>query len=308
MELVDKTLGQFLEHWAEESPDRDFMAYPDRNLKFSYAEFNQRVDCMAKALLEIGLVPGDKLGIWANNVPDWLTFMFASAKIGVVLVTINTNYRLHELKFLLANSDIKTLCIVNGFRDCDYVSMMYELIPELRECQRGNLKCENFPILKNLVFIGPEKHRGMYSSAELLLLGSQLDDVLLNEVKSNVSCHDVVNMQYTSGTTGFPKGVMLTHHNIVNNGLTIGDCMNYTQEDRVCVPVPLFHCFGCVLAVCAVITHGSTLVMVESFDPLLVLASVEKEKCTALYGVPTMFIAELHHPMFNMYLSARLKL
>lgn len=301
MELVDKTLGQFLEHWAKESPDRDFMVYPDRNLKFSYAGFNQRVDFMAKALLEIGMVPGDKLGIWANNVPDWLTFMFATAKIGVVLVTINTNYRLHELEFLLANSDVKTLCIVNGFRDSDYISMMYELIPELRECERGRLKCEKFPILKNLIFIGPEKHRGMYSSAELLLLGRQLDEILLNEIKSNVNCHDVVNMQYTSGTTGFPKGVMLTHHNIVNNGLTIGDCMNYTPKDRICVCVPLFHCFGCVLAVCAMITHGSTLVMVESFDPLLVLASVEKEKCTALYGVPTMFIAELNHPMFNMF-------
>jgi fatty-acyl-CoA synthase len=240
MELTDKTLGQFLELWAEKTPDKDFMVYPDRDLRFSYAGFNQRVDNMAKALLEIGMKPGDKLGVWANNVPDWLTFMFATAKIGVVLVTINTNYRLHELEYLLKNSDIKSLCLVNGFRDSDYVNMVYELIPELRECERGNLKSEKFPLLENLIFIGPEKHRGMYSSAELLLLGSQLDNDELNKAKSEVSCQDVVNMQYTSGTTGFPKGVMLTHHNIVNNGYTTGNCMNFTEEDRLCVCVPSF--------------------------------------------------------------------
>jgi fatty-acyl-CoA synthase len=301
MELTDKTLGQFLELWAEKTPDKDFMVYPDRDLRFSYAGFNQRVDNMAKALLEIGMKPGDKLGVWANNVPDWLTFMFATAKIGVVLVTINTNYRLHELEYLLKNSDIKSLCLVNGFRDSDYVNMVYELIPELRECERGNLKSEKFPLLENLIFIGPEKHRGMYSSAELLLLGSQLDNDELNKAKSEVSCQDVVNMQYTSGTTGFPKGVMLTHHNIVNNGYTTGNCMNFTEDDRLCVCVPLFHCFGCVLAVCAVVSHGASMVMIESFDPLMVLASVQKEKCTALYGVPTMFIAELNHPMFDMF-------
>ena len=301
MELLEKTLGEFLEEWTKKDPDRDFMVYPDRNLKFSYAEFNQRVDTIAKALLETGMKPGDKLGIWANNVPDWLTFMFATAKTGIILVTINTNYRLHELEYLIMNSDLKTLCIVNGFRDSDYVSMVYELIPELKECERGNLKSEKFPLLKNLIFIGPEKHRGMYSMPELLLLGSQLDDSDLLKIKSGVNAHDVVNMQYTSGTTGFPKGVMLTHHNIVNNGYTIGYCMNYTPEDRLCVCVPLFHCFGCVLAVCAVLTHGASMVMVESFDPLLVLASVQKEKCTALYGVPTMFIAELNHPMFEMF-------
>ncbi len=295
------TLGQCLEQWAVKSPDREFLVYPDRNLRFSYAVFNQRVDRLARALLEIGMRPGDKLGIWANNVPDWLTLMFATAKTGVVLVTINTNYRLHELEYLVKNSDLKTICLVDRFRDSDYVSMIYELIPELRECQRGKLESAKFPVLENVIFIGPEKHRGMYSLPELLLLGSQLDDSRLNEIKEGIDAHDVVNMQYTSGTTGFPKGVMLTHHNIVNNGYTIGQCMKYTQEDRLCVCVPLFHCFGCVLAACAVITHGATMVMVESFEPLLVLASVQKEKCTALYGVPTMFIAELNHPMFSMF-------
>jgi len=301
MELIDKTFGQFLEQWAAETPEKDFIVYPDRNLRFSYKEFNSRVDNLAKALLHIGMKHGDKLGIFANNVPDWLTFMFASAKIGVVLVTINTNYKTHELDYLVKNSDLKALCIVNGWRDSDYVQMVYELVPELKDSQRGYLNSEKFPFLKNVIFIGQEKHRGMFNTAELILLGSQLDDQLLDAVQATVTCQDVVNMQYTSGTTGFPKGVMLTHHNILNNGLATGECMNYTADDRLCVCVPLFHCFGCVLALCAIITHGATMVMVENFDPLVVLASVQKEKCTALYGVPTMFIAELNHPMFSMF-------
>ena len=301
MELIEKTFGQFLEQWATQTPDKDFIVYPDRDLRFTYKTFNQRVDNLAKALIHIGLKPGDKLGIFANNVPDWLTFMFATAKIGAILVTVNTNYKTHELEYLVKNSDLNTLALVNGWRDSDYVQMAYELVPELKESQRGFLKSEKFPHLKNVIFIGPEKHRGMFNTPELILMGSQLDDSELNRVKATVTCHDVVNMQYTSGTTGFPKGVMLIHHNILNNGLATGQCMNYTADDRLCVCVPLFHCFGCVLALCAIITHGATMVMVENFDPLVVLASVQKERCTALYGVPTMFIAELHHPMFSMF-------
>jgi fatty-acyl-CoA synthase len=301
MELLDITLGQFLEKWAVETPEKEFMVYADRDLRFTYAQFNKRVDNLAKGLLHIGLKPGDKLGIFANNVPDWLTFMFATAKIGAVLVTVNTNYRTHELEYILKDADIHTLCLVNGWKDGDYIQMINELVPELKEHQRGYLHSEKFPFLKNVVFIGPEKHRGMYNTAELILLGSQLDEKLFNELKAQAVCQDVVNMQYTSGTTGFPKGVMLTHHNIVNNGYATGECMNFTADDRLCVCVPLFHCFGCVLALCSVITHGSTMVMIENFDPLVVLASVQKEKCTALHGVPTMFISELNHPMFSMF-------
>jgi len=301
MELIEKTFGQFIEQWAAETPDKEFIIYADRNLRFTYAQFNQRVDNLARALLHIGMKPGDKLGIFANNVPDWLTLMFACAKTGIVLVTINTNYKSHELEYLVKNSDLTSLCIVNGWRDSDYVQMVNELIPELKESQRGYLNSSRFPNLKNIIFIGQEKHRGMFNTAELILLGSQLDNQLLNKTRAGISCHDVVNMQYTSGTTGFPKGVMLTHHNILNNGLATGQCMNYTADDRLCVCVPLFHCFGCVLAVCAILTHGASMVIVENFDPLMVLASVQKEKCTALYGVPTMFIAELNHPMFSMF-------
>jgi fatty-acyl-CoA synthase len=301
MQLLDYTLGELLEKYAIEAPDREFMVYADRNLRFTYSQFNERVDQLAKGLLYIGVRPEDKVGIWANNVPDWLTFMFATAKIGAILVTINTSYKSSELEYLLENADIHTLCMVDGFRDSDYVNMVFDLVPELKNSQRGNLKSEKFPMLQNVIFIGQQKHRGMYNTAELMLLGSHIDDFELEQIKENITCHDVVNMQYTSGTTGFPKGVMLTHHNILNNGYAAGECMKFTHKERLLVCVPLFHCFGCVLALCAIITHGATMVMVENFDPLMVLASVEKERCTALHGVPTMFIAELNHPMFSMF-------
>ncbi len=301
MQLLDYTLGEMLEHWAFKTPDKEFMVYADRDLRFTYREFNDRVDAMAKGLLYIGVKSGDKVGIWAKNVPDWLTIFFATAKIGGVLVTINTNYKISELGYLLKNADINTLCLVDGYRDSDYINMVFELVPELKDQPRGTLKSENFPELKNVVYIGQQKHRGMYNTAELLLLGNHIDDIELESLKENINCHDVVNMQYTSGTTGFPKGVMLSHHNILNNGYATGQCMKYTQDDKLLVCVPLFHCFGCVLALCAIITHGATMVFVEDFDSVMVLASVQKEKCTALYGVPTMFIAELNHPMFNMF-------
>ena len=301
MQLIDTTFGEFLEQWAHLTPDKDFIVYPDRDLRFSYASFDKRVDHLAKSLLHLGIRKGDKIGIFANNVPDWLTYFFATAKIGGVLVTINTNYRTHELEYLVKNSDLHTLCLVNGWRDSDYVQMVYELVPELKESQRGFLRSEKFPELRNVIFMGPEKHRGMYNTPELILLGSQLEDARLNEAKAAVSCRDVVNMQYNSGTTGFPKGVMLTHHNILNNGNATASCMNFSADERLCVCVPLFHCFGCVLALCSIITRGGTMVMVENFDPLTVLASVQKEKCTALHGVPTMFISELNHPMFNLF-------
>ncbi len=301
MQLLDYTLGEILEKWAIETPDQEFIVYPDRNLRFTYRSFNDRVDRLAKGLLYVGLQPGDKVGIWAKNVPDWLTFMFATAKIGAVLVTINTSYKKAELEYILQNADIHTLCMVDGYKESDYLQMIFELVPELREHPRGELHTGRFPELRNVVFIGQQKNRGMYNTQELLLLGSHVDDFEVETIRETISCHDVVNMQYTSGTTGFPKGVMLSHHNILNNGYSVGECMKFTSADRVMTPVPLFHCFGCVLSLCAVITHGATMVLVEEFDPLMVLASVQREKCTALYGVPTMFIAELHHPMFDMF-------
>jgi len=301
MQLLDYTLGEILEKWAFETPDKEFIVYPDRNLRFTYKQFNDRVDALAKGLLYMGIAPGNKVGIWAKNVPDWTTFMFATAKIGAVLVTINTNYKLAEIEYLLKNADISTLCLIDSFRDSDYVKMINELVPGLKEQPRGELNSDKFPELRNVVFIGPQKHRGMFNTAELILLGNHIDDIELESVEESLNCHDVINMQYTSGTTGFPKGVMLSHHNILNNGYSVGQCMKYTANDRLLVCVPLFHCFGSVLAVCAIIAHGATMVFTEDFDPLLVLASIQKEKCTALYGAPTMFIAELNHPMFDMF-------
>ncbi|WP_372931867.1 AMP-binding protein [Mariniphaga sediminis] len=301
MQLLDYTLGEILEKWAFETPEKEFIVYPDRNLRFTYKQFNERVDALARGLLYTGVKPGDKVGIWAKNVPDWTTVMFATAKIGAILVTINTSYKLAELEFLLKDADINTLFLIDGYRDSDYVQMIFELVPELKEQPRGELKSKKFPELNNVVFIGQQKHRGMFNTAELILLGNHMDDIELENIREKLSCHDVVNMQYTSGTTGFPKGVMLSHHNILNNGYATGQCMKYTSDERLLVCVPMFHCFGCVLALCAVITHGATMVFTEEFDPLTVLASVQKEKCTALYGVPTMFIAELNHPMFDMF-------
>lgn len=300
-QLSDRTLGQWLEHWAETTPDKEYIVYSDRNLRFTWKQFNQRVDDLAKGLLAIGVEKGSHVGIWATNVPDWLTFLYASAKIGAVLVTVNTNYKQNELEYLCENSDMHTLCIIDGTWECDYVDMTYKMLPELKTSPRGHLKSERFPKMKNVVYIGQEKHRGMYNTAELLLLGKNIDDEKLVDAKNNVNCHDVVNMQYTSGTTGFPKGVMLSHHNIANNGFFTGEHMKFTKDDKLCVCVPLFHCFGVVLATMNCLTHGSTQVMVEKFDPLVVLASVHKERCTALYGVPTMFIAEMNHPMFDMF-------
>ncbi len=299
--MFEITLSRLLREKTKENPEKEFIVYADRGLRFTYREFDRRVDELAKGLIAIGVKKNDNLGLWATNVPDWLTLMFATARIGAVLVTVNTNYKIHELEYLVKQADLTTLCLVDGFRDGDYVAMINELVPELKECERGHLKSGKFPYLKNIIFIGPQKHRGMFSLHELLLLGRHVDDSILVEAERGMDIHDTVNMQYTSGTTGFPKGVMLTNHNIINNGYYIGECQKFTEHEKLCLPVPLFHCFGIVLGVMAVLTHGASLVVIENYDPLIVLASVQKEKCTALYGVPTMFIAELSHPMFDMF-------
>lgn len=299
--MFEVTLSQLLRQKMQDNPDKEFIVYSDRDLRFTYKQFNERVSNLAKGFLSIGVKKGGHLGIWATNVPDWLTMMFAAARIGAISVTVNTNYKLHELEYLVKQSDITTLCLSDGFRDSDYVEMINTLVPEIKESERGHLKSNKFPFLKNMVFIGPQKHRGMFSLSELILVGSHTSDDEMLEIENSVDCHDVVNMQYTSGTTGFPKGVMLTHYNIINNGFSIGERQKFTTAEKLCLPVPLFHCFGITLGVMAILTHGGTLVILENFDPLLVLASIQKERCTALYGVPTMFIAELNHPMFNMF-------
>ena len=301
MEYIEKTLGQVLREKTQAHPDHDFLVYADRDLRFSYAEFDKRVDDLAKGFLALGLKKGDHVGIWATNVPDWNTVLFACARLGIVFVTVNTGYKLHELEYVLKQSDMACLCVIDGWRDSDYVGMVNELVPELKTAPRGHLKSEKFPFLKHVVYVGQQKHRGMYSFNELLLLGQHTDEAEYRRIEASLDTGEVVNMQYTSGTTGFPKGVMLTHRNILNNGLGLGDNMRFTGADIVCLPVPLFHCFGLVLGMMAVLTHGAAAAIVEWFDPLLVLATIQKAKCTAVYGVPTMFIAELNHPMFKLF-------
>lgn len=299
--FTEMTIGDFLEAETRAHPDRDFLVYPDRELRWSYAAFNKRVNELANGLMEIGLRHGDHIGIWAKNVPDWLTFFFAATKIGAVLITINTLYKNHELAYVLKQSDMKMLALIDRFQDSDYLHIIYDLVPELRHTARGHLESADFPHLKQVLYVGQEKHHGMYNVNELLLLGQHNDMTRLHEGMKALRCDDVVNMQYTSGTTGFPKGVMLTHRNILNNGYYIGERQKFTGEDRLCLPVPLFHCFGIVLGVMAILSHGGTLVPLEQFDPLMALGAVQKERCTAIYGVPTMFIAEMNHPMFELF-------
>ncbi|MDR1536368.1 MAG: AMP-binding protein [Planctomycetota bacterium] len=305
--FTELTMGEFLDRQAEKDPDREFIVYPDRDLRFTYRRFNERVDDLASGLLEIGLEPGDHLGIWARNVPDWLTYFFAVAKLGAVPVTINTYYKSHELEYVIRQSDMKALALVDGYKggNYSYLDILYEIAPEIRETSSftRRVRSAKLPLLRTLVYMGPEKHRGMYSTNEILSLGAHSPGARerLRAIAKGISNRDMVNMQYTSGTTGYPKGVMLTHRNIINNGFYIGERQKLTEIDRVCIPVPLFHCFGIVLGVMAVLTHGCTAVMLEQFEPLAALAAVEKGGATAIYGVPTMFIAEMTHPLFDKF-------
>ena len=295
------TIGAYLKQQVAIDPDHEFVVYPDRDLRWTYKDFDERTDALAKGLLAIGMKPGDHLGVWARNIPDWLTFMYASAKIGVVMVTVNPVYKSHELDYVLKQSDMKALCVIDAYRDVDYLQIIRDLVPESLNVQRGFLHSEEYPFLENLIYMGPEKHRGFYSVPELLLLGQHKPDSSLEWAQGQFDNNDVVMMQYTSGTTGFPKGVMLTHRNILNNGFYIGEGQKLGAEDRVCLPVPFFHCFGCVLGVMACLTHRCTMLIVEEFNAELVLQALDKEKATAVYGVPTMFIAELNHPDFDSF-------
>lgn len=299
--LRSVTLGELLDEAVERFPENDAVVYADRDLRMTYAGFGALVDRLAMGLMALGVEKGEKVAVWATNVPYWVALQFATAKIGAVLLTVNTNYKSAELAYLLKQSETENLFLIDGYMDTDYLQTVYGLVPELRAQQRGSLQSEAFPRLKRVFFLGPEKHRGMYALPEVLAMApmTSMDDY--EKRRAGLDCHDVVNMQYTSGTTGFPKGVMLTHYNIVNNGFWIGENQRFTSADRVCLPVPLFHCFGCVLGVLAIVSHGATMVLLEKFDPIQVMAAVEAEKCTALYGVPTMFIAVLDHNLFDKF-------
>jgi fatty-acyl-CoA synthase len=298
---LEFTVGGLLDHIAGKYPEGDALIYHERNLRYNWQQFNERCRQVAKGLLKMGVKKGDNLSIWAYNVPEWVTLQFATAKIGAILVTVNTSYKSAELEYILSQSDSSTLFMVKSFKDTDYVATVNEVVPELAAAKPCELQTAKLPFLKNVVFIGDGTPAGMLNFEEIVAMGAAVSDAELAAVEATLDRHEVINMQYTSGTTGFPKGVMLTHFNVINNGFNIGECMKFTDKDRLCIPVPFFHCFGCVLAVMACVTHGSTMVPVEIFDPLKVLQTIEKEKCTAVHGVPTMFIAELEHPEFDKF-------
>jgi len=293
------TMGGLLKDTARRFPDHDALVYPDRGLRHTYREFDALTDRVARGLLALGVKKGDHVAIWATNVPEWVVLQFATAKVGAVLVTVNTNYKSTELEYVLGQSDATTLFLVRGFKDTDYVETVNAVAPELKDARIGELRSDSLPYLKNVVFLGEDAPAGMLPFAEIERMGREISDEELAAVAASLDEHEVINMQYTSGTTGFPKGVMLTHHNIINNGYNIGKCMKFSEADRLCIPVPFFHCFGCVLGVLACVTHGAAMVPVEAFNPELVLKTIEAEKCTAVHGVPTMFIAELEHPTFR---------
>ena len=298
---LEFTMGGLLDHIEQQFPDNEALVYVERGLRYTYRQFNEVCRQVAKGLLKMGIKKGDNVAIWAYNVPEWVILQFATAKIGAVLVTVNTNYKSAELEYIMKQSDSSTLFLVQGFKDTDYVATLQEVVPELASSLPGELASTTLPCLKNVVFLGEGERSGMVNFSRIIELGKDVQNAELAAVEATLDRHDVINMQYTSGTTGFPKGVMLTHFNVINNGFNIGECMKFTDKDRLCIPVPFFHCFGSVLAVMASVTHGTAMVPVEIFDPLKVLQTIEKEKCTAVHGVPTMFIAELEHPEFGTF-------
>lgn len=294
MQKLDRvTIGDLLDRVAAEHPENEALVYSDRNLRYRYQEFNEICRQVARGLMALGIQKGEHIAVWATNVPEWVTLQFATGKMGAVLVTVNTNYKTFEAEYLLKQSDTTTLIMIGGTKTSNYINMINELCPELAGSQPGQLKSERLPLLKNIIFVGEETPPGMLSWGQLLKLADQVTDEELNARQASLDPDDVINMQYTSGTTGFPKGVMLTHFNIINNAHSIANCMAFSHRDRLCIPVPFFHCFGCVLGTMTCVVSGATMVPLEVFHPVKVLETIERERCTAVHGVPTMFIMEL---------------
>lgn len=306
--LINITVGDLLEQVATKFPQRNAVKYIDRDYQRNWKEFNAEIDEVAKGFLASGIKKGEHVAIWATNVPEWLLTLFACCKIGAVLVTVNTNYKVFELEYLLRQSDSKMLVMTKGTKYGDYVAIVNELCPTLKNQEKNNLSFPMLPSLTSVVVSGLEEiPAGMMGFNELFERAKSISDADYEKIKSEQDPQDVINMQYTSGTTGFPKGVMLTHYNIVNNGKSIGDCMKFTEEDRLCIPVPFFHCFGLVLAVMACITHASSMVPLESYRPIDFLRAIQDEECTAIHGVPTMYIAALEHKDFKTFKFPRLR-
>ncbi|AZB44122.1 AMP-binding protein [Bacillus sp. FJAT-42376] len=291
--LKQMTIGKMFQETAMKFGQREAIVYSKEEIRYTYQEFYEETAKIAKALIGLGIKKGDHIAVWATNVPEWLLLQFATARMGAVLVTVNTSYQVHELEYLLHQSDSSALFLIGGFKGSSYTDMIQSIM---------NRPDHPLTMLKHQVYIGKgPTPNGMASWNEFLLHGASVSDDELERIEKELDQHDVINMQYTSGTTGFPKGVMLTHHNIVNNGFLVASAMKLTEEDRLCIPVPFFHCFGCVLSTMAAVTVGAAMVPIVEFSPDLVLETVEKERCTGLQGVPTMFIAELSLDSFSSY-------
>ncbi len=296
--LIDCTFPDVLDRICKEFPDQYAFRYTELDYTRTYTEFRDDVEHFARTLIAMGVKKGDHVAIWATNVPAWYITFWATVTIGAVLVTVNTAYKIHEAEYLLRQSDTHTLVMVDSCKDSDYVDIIKTLCPELETCAPGELKSRKLPCLKNIITVD-SKQDGCFSWDEAWALADSVNPDEVIKMREKVNMHDVCNMQYTSGTTGFPKGVMLTHYNVVNNGKAIGDCMDLSTADRMMIQVPMFHCFGMVLAMTASVTHGTTMSPMPAFSPRKSLACINKEKITAFHGVPTMFIALLGHDDFD---------
>ncbi len=296
--LIEKTFSQVLDTMVEEFPDQYAFKYTTLDYTRTYSEFRDDVDAFARSLIAMGVKAGTHVSVWATNVPQWYIAFWATTKIGAVLVTVNTAYKIHEAEYLFRQSDTHTIIMVDGYRDSNYAQIMQELCPELETKPEGKpLHAKRLPFLRNIITVGFEM-KGCLTWEKALAMGESVSQDEVRMMANAVDIHSVCNMQYTSGTTGFPKGVMLTHYNVVNNGKCIGDRMDLSTADRMMVQVPMFHCFGMVLAMTATMTHGGTLLPLPYFSPKSALTCVNRERITAFHGVPTMFIAMLEHPDF----------
>ena len=303
---IRTTIGDLLDTQAERYADREALVHVEAGARFNYREFKAECDRVARGLMALGIEKGQHVGIWATNYSEWVVAQFATAKIGAVLVTVNPSYRTHELEYVLKQSEADALILIGQFHTSDYVGMTNEVVPELKDSAPGELQSSTLPHLRNVIFIAPpsapetKTPDGMWSWEDVREKSSEISEADLAQRQGSCDPDDTINIQYTSGTTGNPKGAMLTHYNLVANGYYTGEGMKFTEEDRLCIPVPFYHCFGCVLGNLACVTHGSTMVIPsEYFEPLKTLEAVQQEKCTALHGVPTMFIAQLGQDRFS---------
>ena len=298
--LLGETLGAAFDRAVVRHGDRPGLVVRQQSIRWNYRELGERVTAFATGLLALGMQPGDRAAIWAPNCAEWVIAQFATAKVGIILVNINPAYRLSEVEYALNKVGCRALITATAFKTSDYIGMVNTLAPELAASVLGKLNAARLPSLEMVIQIGGPKAPGTFAFDHVLRMGGAAQRARLSELARTLQFDDPINIQFTSGTTGAPKGATLTHHNVLNNGYFIGEAMRYDENDRVCIPVPLYHCFGMVIGNLACITHGSAMVFPgEGFDPLATLQTVAEERCTSLYGVPTMFIAELEHPRFS---------